>query len=388
MTAIASAIAIALATGCGGASTQHVVDVSSAEGLFASRAEGARALTPTLVAEAKLELEAARRAVAEGDEATAALRAQRSIAAMQRAFVVARLTRASQEEALATAAAGASAEALQKLRAERARVDTEVDELEKKLHIAREIALPGESPATDPARAEARLRAARSLLAEARLLCGAARLVNTQAKGLDEAEAGLRAAGELIARGAPRVAGPRPTSARPGAAPHAREPVDVAGQSRVACLAVLTQARRATEAAARAPAEDPDVLFAELAAAAAQRAEAGPVRDERGVMRSYRDVFQGNELNEAGKQALAAAALVARAHASVSVQLVVHDADAATTPTSERRLEASLKALEANGVARERLRGDLAGNHLQIVPPSDAARRARNARLDVVFVHR
>jgi outer membrane protein OmpA-like peptidoglycan-associated protein len=376
---------------CGGTSTQRVADVTAAEGLYASRAEGARPLAPTFVAEAQLELEAARRAVTEGDEPTAAIHALRSVAAMQRAFVVARLARAKQEEATASADAGAADGALKALRAERARVDADVDDLEKKLFIAREAALPAESAGADAARAAARLRAASSLLAEARLLCGAAHLLDPSplhpAAALTEAEARVAEAGSAIAKGPPpkTIKPPAPVSA--SAAP--REPIDAAARARVACLAALTQARRTGSAAGQtAGTPDPDLLFSELSAAAAQRGAPGPVRDERGTMLTLRGAFQATELTEAGKQAVMAAALVARAHPGVALQVVVHEADPASAATSGKRLEAALRLLESSGVAKERIRGDAPGASLPVVAPTDAARRARNARLELVFVGR
>ena len=386
--AAATALALGLLACGGGASTPRVADVTSAEGLYAARAEGARPLAPTFVAEAKLELEAARRAVAEGDEATAAIHAQRSVAALQRAFVVARLARAKQEEGAAAADADAAAGTLKALRAERARVDADVDELEKKLFIAREAALPAESAAADPARAAARLRAAGSLLAEARLLCGAAQLLDPKAAALTEAEARVAEASAVLAKGPPPKAS-KPTAPAPAGAA-LREPIDAAARARVACLAALTQARRASAApgGAGGAAPDPDLLFSELSAAAAQRSAPGPVRDERGTLLTLRGAFQGTELTEAGKQAVAAAALVARAHPGVGLQVVVHEADPASAATSGKRLESTLRVLEAGGVPRERLRGDTPGASLPVVAPTDGARRARNARLELVFVGR
>lgn len=373
--------ALALALGaCGGASTQHVPEVASAESLFSgARAEGASSLAPTFVAEAKLELEAAKRAVAAGDEVTAGLHAQRSIAAMQRAFVVARLARATREESDAHAAATDNQVALRKVREERARADAEVETLEKKLHIAREASLPAESGATDPARAVARLRAATSLLAEARLLCGAARLLDGQAKGLPEADAAIAEADALVAGKAAK-----PTSA--GARP--KQPIDAAATARVACLSALSNARRAGDQSRVS--EDPDVLFSELSAQASKKTppEAGPVRDERGVVLTLRDAFRGDELSDAGKQALASAALVGRAHPNVSVQVVVHESEANAVATSEKRVASALKALESGGIPKTKLRGDTAGTSIALVASGDPAKRARNARLDVVFVTR
>ena len=369
----------ALTVGCGGASTHYVPDVATAESLAKGpRAESAKALAPNLVAEASLELTEAKKYVEAGDEVTAALHAQRSVAAMQRAFVVARLAKASADETQAKAASADASAALQKTHAERAKVEADVDELEKKLRIAREVALPPESGATDPARAAARLRAAASLIAEARLLCGAARLLDPQAKGLAEAEAAVTDAdAQLKGPAKPAASGKKPL-----------EPIDAAGRARVGCLAALTQGRRGTgESSQRA--EDPDVLFAELSASAAQRTPSSlPARDERGVMLTFRDVWKGSDLTESGKQALAQVSLVARAHANVGVQLVVHESEARPAAETQKKIDTALAALEAGGVTKARLRGENAGASINVVSPADSQNRARNARLDVVFVTR
>lgn len=372
-TTFALVAALTLAA-CGGASTMHVPDVATAEGVVASpQAEAARSLAPTFVQEANVELAAARKAVAEGDEVTASLRAQRAIAAIQRAYAAARLARATREETDATDTARKHEAALRALGHERARVDADVDTLEKKLHVAREAALPAESGKTDSGRAVARLRAATTLTAEAALLCGAARLIAPQAKTLADADAALADAEAAIA-GKPR------STDRP------KEPIDVAAIARVKCLAALSAARTAS----RDKAEDPDVLFSELSAEAAQKAPPGPspTRDERGVVLTLHDAFRGTDLTEAASASLAAAARVARAHPQVLVQVVVHEADPSGASTSGRKVEAALAALERAGVPKAHLRGESAGARIAIVASNDTARRAKNARVDVVFVTR
>ena len=365
---------------CGGASSQNVPDVASAERLLAApQSQSAAPLAPTFIAEAQLELAEAKRAVTAGDDIGAALHAQRSIASMQRAFVVARLARAEKEDMEARAAETEHAASLRRIREERAKVDAEVDALEKKLHIAREASLPSESGgAGDTGRAVARLRAAETLLAEARLLCGAARLLDPQAKGLAEAEASIADAEGLVAGKPSKVA---TASGRP------RQPIDGAAVARVSCLSALSGARRTADRG-----DDPDVLFSELSAQAAAKSPPGPgpTRDERGVVLTLRDVFRGNEvtLTDAGKQALASAALVARAHPAVSVQVVVHEAEPGAVASSTKRAEAALQALESGGVPKARLRADTAGTNIAVVASGDPSKRARNARVDLVFIAR
>jgi hypothetical protein len=293
---------------------------------------------------------------------------------MQRAYAAARLARAVREETEASDLARKNEAALRALGNERARVDADVDTLEKKLHVAREAALPAESGKADTGRAVARLRAATTLTAEAALLCGAARLIAPQSKALSDADAALADAEGAIAGKAPRSAD------RP------KEPIDVAAVARVRCLAALSAARMAD----RDKAEDPDVLFSELSAEASQKSPPGPspTRDERGIVLTLHEAFRGTDLTEAAAASLAAAARVARSHPHVLVQVVVHEADAAAAGTSGRKVEAALTALERAGVAKARLRGESAGARIAIVASNDASRRAKNARVDVVFVTR
>ncbi len=365
---------------CGGASSGHVASVADAERMTRSApAEDAALLAPQVFAEAKAEIELARRSIATGDDVTAQIHGERAIAAYQRSLVLARLSRATRDEEASREELARSEELARKLRHDRSTVERDVDELEKKLRIAREAALPAASAASaDPARRAARHAAAVALAAEARLLCGAARLLDAHARGLAEAEKALGETDTTLAAG-PSKAPPRPRASAP-------EPIDLAGRARTRCLDVLAQARRPSGEANLH--DDPDVLFAELSASQASAGKPGPSRDERGVLITLRDAFRGDNLTDPSARTLGEVARVAQAHPQVAIQLVLHDADAAQGELARRRGESSVRTLKGAGLAENRIRVEHAGARIPLVDPSDAARRGRNTRLDVVFVTR
>src|SRR5262249_19195762 len=151
------------------------------------------------------------------------------------------------------AAAGDQA---RQLAASRAEVEREGQELDKKMKVIREAIAPAASGPADPQREAARLVAARALVMQARLRCGAARLVTSgDASALADAE-------KDVSTLEGQVEGARPTA-----------PIDGAARARAKCLDALTRARRAAAANA-----DTDALLGELSASAGF----DPSRDERG----------------------------------------------------------------------------------------------------------
>jgi flagellar motor protein MotB len=325
--------------------------------------EGAE-LAPETYARAEQERELARRADASGDELGSALHAERAIAAYGHALVVARLARAGTELAEAKKSLDDASAQGQGLDASRAKLEEDAAELEKRLQIARERLLPAPSAATSGEREAARLSAARSLAVEARLLCSAAGLVASDAAGLAEAAADVVKL-ELRLKDAAR--------AHPA-------PIDEATRARALCLDVLTRARRT------AGGDDgrADALLSELSASGGWE----PARDERGVVVTLRGLFLGARLTDGGMTKLKELGRVAAAHADFAIEVVVHDAQppAETDGLDARRAAAALEALVTGGAAAPRLRSELAGTGAPVADPNDARGRARNERLEVVFV--
>lgn len=328
-------------------------------------AKEAAALAPQAYARAETERGEAAKADKAGDQVAALLFADRAVAAYEHAFVLARLARASKENDEAQGALSTAADRTRELAASRQQVDAEADQLEKTLAVAREAQPTLASGPVDAKREGARLVAARALVAEAHLLCGSARLIAADGSGLADAE---KEAADL--------------DAQMDTKPHPA-PIDAAARVRAKCLEKLTAARRTSTVKATVP----DQLLAELSA----RGGLDPSRDERGVVVPLRDVFEGAALAKKAEPLVAELGRIAAAHPDVGVQVVVHDASAPSKAEADadvQRADALIKALTAAGAATDHVKGETVGARAPIVDPTDAAHRAMNARVDVVFVTR
>ena len=368
---IASAAAVA---GCA-SSPIHVPSLDEVQRVRATEAaqEGARG-APEVFARAEQEWHFAEAAHAAGDDVAAKLHAERAIAAYGHALVVARLAVALAQQADAQHALDDATGQEQSLEVSRSGLETEATELSERARIARERLLPAASEAATGDRAAARLAAARSLAIEGRLLCGAARLVATDATVVARAEAELATLEADLGHSSHK----RRIEHDAAADAVAVEPIDEAGAARAHCLDVLTRARRAGGEDGRA-----DSLLTELAASGTW----SPVRDERGVVVTLRGAFRGVELSDEGQASLKALGQVAAAHPGFAVQLVLHDAQPDVPVDSDaKRAEAMVKALVAAGASAPRVKAELAGARAPVVDPAEPAFRARNERVDVVFV--
>jgi len=320
-------------------------------------------------ARAEQERKLSQQAYEAGDDVAASLHADRAIAAYEHAFVLARLARATNDASDAKTANDAADAQADKLEATRVGLDHDAQGLEQQIVVARELLLPAPTGPADPAREAARLVAARALATQARLLCNAAQLLVPAATGLAEAQ---KAVVDLDAS-------LEPTAKRAAAATPL---IDVAARARAGCLDVLTTARRSADSTSTGLA---DSLLAELSAAGGW----DPVRDERGVVVTLRDAFHGASLTADGQKKLADLGRVAAAHPTFAVQVVVHDAappSAAEATDDQKRADAAVQALVSGGATAAKVKGETAGARAPVVAPSDAKARARNARLDVVFV--
>jgi flagellar motor protein MotB len=356
-----------LCAACGGA-TQSVPRLADAEKVRQTpAAQEAQRLAPQMFATGDAERVQARRAHDDGDDVAAVLYADRSIAAYEHAFVLARLARATKENDDAQSALTAAAAHARELSASRQQIDAEGERLEQQLAVAREAQPTVASGPADPKREGARLVAVRALVAEARLLCGSARLVAPDAPGLADAEKDVTALETQIEQ-----------------KPHPA-PIDLASRARAKCLHSLSSARRAAGGGGNPTSGD--ALLAELSASGGL----DPSRDERGVVISLRDLFEGKALGAHGQEKLGELGRVAAAHPDVGVQVVVHDANTPSKTDADADLERAdtvVKALVAAGAKGDHVKGEAVGAKAPIVDPGDAAHRARNARVDVVFVTR
>jgi len=153
---------------------------------------------------------------------------------------------------------------------------------------------------------------------------------------------------------------------------------------RARCLDVLTRARRA----AGDDADAADALLAELSASGGW----APSRDERGVVVTLHDAFQGAALTSEATGKLKELGRVASAHPGFALQVVVHDAQPPSDQgkTDGKRADAALQALvssgRGSGPSADKVKTELAGASAPLVDSSDTKARGRNERLEVVFV--
>lgn len=314
-------------------------------------------LAPQAFAEADAERALAKADYAAHEDISAELHADRAIAAYQRARMVARAARAMTENARAEAELAQKTDELLALETARKAAESDGAELEKRILIAREMRLPAPSGVGNAQREAARLEASRALVMQARLLCGAAKLVSAQTPvGLDVAVAQLEALDKRLDQN------PKPV------------PIDEAAKVRTTCLTFLTQARRVATQTTTA-----DVLLTELSAA-----NMSPSRDERGIIVTLRDAFRGAQVVPDALTKLEALGRVAAAHADLAVQIVVHDAVAQAG--GDERAKAVAAAIVKGGAKADRLATVMAGTRVPVVDPSDLRNRGRNARLELVFV--
>ena len=365
--AFAALIGLTAASGCG-ASTMRVTSLDQLERVRASDAVKASSVqAPAVFARAERERELAREAHAEGDDVAANLHAELAIAAYGHAGAVTRLASAIANLADSQKTVDDATAQEQALAAARAKSELEAQDIERRAQEARDRLLPVHSAEGIADRDAARSSAARSLAVEARLLCGAARLVSADAPGLAEAD------GEVAALDA-KVGAPSTSGAGSSA------PVEGAGAARAHCLGVLTRARRASSHGDG----QSDTLLAELSASGGW----DPTRDERGVVVTLRGAFTGTKLTDRGEAKFEQLGRVAATHPNVGVQVVVHDAQAPAVRDEgdAERADAAAKALVAGGAQAGRVKTERAGARAPVVDPNDGRLRARNERVDVVFI--
>jgi len=329
------------------------------------RARGVTSQESALAPEAFAEADAIRaRASADyqaGEDVSASLEAEQAIAAYQRARMVARRARATTELTHAEGELATKTDELRSLEDARRAADRDGEELVKRVAIAREMRAPAPSGPADAKREVARRQAARALSTQARLLCGAAKLLGAPAHDLDDAAQKLDDLDKRLEQTQKAV------------------PIDTAAALRTTCLSLLTQARHAARTSASSATTATDVLFSELSAAGLS-----PTRDERGVVVTLHDAFQGRALAPAAAPKVESLGRVAAAHADLAVQVVVHDAF--PQPAGDDRAKSAAAALAKGGAKPDRIATFMAGTRAPIADPNDPRVRTRNARLEIVFV--
>ncbi|HVY48449.1 MAG TPA: hypothetical protein VHB21_21320, partial [Minicystis sp.] len=334
-----------------------------------------KAFAPAAFAHAEKLRAEARDAFDHGDPSGAQILAEHALAAYAHAQALARIARAERGAVDSDAKLKRAEGELGGLEAEQAHAAADADALELQIRVTRDAQAVVPSGKVDPERERARLAAARSLALQARLLCAAARLLTTTPGG--EASAARAAADPKIAAqlaDATSAVDKLDDKLKPSAT---LAPIDEATRARAGCLAALTLVRRAATPVSRAPGVG-DALLAELAAGAL-----APSRDDRGVVVTLRDAFHGESLTPDAEKKLKDLARVAAAHPAFPVEVVVHGG---TPKGDEARAAAVAKALSAAAPGGKlRIEPVAAASASPVVDPAGPS-RARNARVEIVFV--
>jgi outer membrane protein OmpA-like peptidoglycan-associated protein len=157
-----------------------------------------------------------------------------------------------------------------------------------------------------------------------------------------------------------------------------RTPIDDATRLRSACLSELTRARRPAQSGA------PEGGKADTLLELLGKAQFEPVRDDRGVVVSLRDLFDGETVKASVTDRLTALAQVAHEHADFPVLVVVHSGRGGASRRDAARAEAVGKLLRDGGAAHVEVR--TAGDTLPVAPSKPPSVDKRNERVEVVFV--
>jgi len=348
-----------LAAGCAPGVGRSPALAQAERALGSDEAKNDKSLAPRAHARAQEALAEGQRADAAGDGTAAELHAERALGHLAEAAAISRSARATTDLARLGADLARLEDEAERAKVARTDLEREIGTLDLKLRIAKELALPSPGPAATKERDDARRKAIGALATEARLLCGAARLLGAPAESLDGLEAD--------------AAGLPPKAAGAGDKTALGPVLDQATRLRAQCEAKLTGARRAG-------AETADADMSQLSGAGFS-----PSRDERGVVVTLRPSWRDATLSEADGKKLAALGQIAKA-SSVPVQVVVHEARAAAPSRAEQRVAAITKALGQGGLDASRIATLNAGMNAPLVDPSDARLSSRNERVDVVFV--
>lgn len=290
--------------------------------------------------------------------AASSILAERALVAYERSAVLARIAKAALVGETAKQQLARWEEELRTLDAEQARLTADVEALELRVKVLKDAEPLAPAGKADPEREAARRTAAREILADARLLCAAARMVEPRAPGADEADAEVGRAETALG-----------TAGRTAA-------IDEARRARSRCLTVLTSTRRAATQTATVNA---DQVLAELSA----RGGMAPMRDERGVIVT---MTPEQVAPRHPKGALEEAAAVAVAHPEVPVLVVAWPRDPAGAADQSKARQAGegvVSSLTSAGVKAERIKLEVATTPY---PSARPRRGPASDRFELVFV--
>lgn len=320
----------------------------------------ASSLAPQAYLSAEKVRREAEQAFADGDRQSSEILAEQAIALYARADALARLARSDERRTDAATQAEQTLRELATIEEAQRRVAAEADDLEMRVRVVRDAQPLAPSEPASAEREAARLSAARTISSQARLLCTATRMLGAETKEITDAWNALDALDASMA-------------SKPK-----RSPIDEAMRLRSTCLAELTRARRPVQS------RTPESAKADTLLELLGKANFEPIRDDRGVVVTLRDVFEGQALKAAGSERVAALAQVAHEHPDFPVLVVVHSARGGSAKRDAARAEAVSKALRDAGAPRVEVR--TAADTLPVAPTRPASADKRNERAEIVFV--
>ncbi len=326
----------------------------------APSAKDAAAFAPQMLAHAQSLRRQANEAYEAGDITGATTFAERSIVAYERAAMLTRLARAKKVAEEAEQTLASMEEKQRELDAEKRRLEADIASIDQLIRVVKDAQPLTPSPKSDHSREMARLKAARSIIVDARLLCMAAKLLNKPIQGLNQANARVAELEELLTKW------PKPA------------PIDETLRARAQCLSLLTLARRSGSSLT-----PPDVVLTELSAFP----NVQPIRDDRGVV----VVIQGDvDRSSLAKARIEAVANTAKKFVQFPILVVGHTRakpSRTTQQTARQRSQAVVDALLAAGISKTRIDTTFAGPHLPIThDPLPPPRNSENDRVEMILV--
>jgi outer membrane protein OmpA-like peptidoglycan-associated protein len=323
-----------------------------------------RELVPQADARAEKLYADAEAAWRKGQTASAEILGERAIVAYSDTRELARIVRV-ERRILETSAAVHEVElSLLKLESDQKKAAAEAADLEAQLRVEREAEAIADPKLSTPDREQARLVAAKTAIAHARLLCITAKLLSgRESPSGNDVTAALSEVDEVEAK---LAAGKFPVSLRD------------AMRARSRCQQLLAEVRRPTRLSSPTS-EQPDQLFVELT-------EAGyaPSRDDRGIVVTLNDAFVGDGLDKQLVPKLTDLGRLAQSHDQTPLLVVTHSKKGDPKPSDQQRADAVAAKLQQAGV--KNLQAQAVGGRLPIAQNSDLGAARRNERLEVIFV--
>lgn len=330
----------------------------------------AQQLAPTVHAKAeKLRAEAELAYEAE-DLAGSQILAEQALAAYEEAVAVARVARAEERRVAALAEIEDKRGRLTTVDAKLQQVEAAVRAADKRLEALRELEPVTPSGPANRERDKARAAAVATLRLEAQLLCGASELLaRTRAadEGFARPDEALKKATESLGKLEATLSG-EPTAA----------PIDQARRARADCLAALSAVRRAKGGTATHHGDSDRLL-----AAASSRSLGTPRRDDRGVVLTFRSIFDRDDLNPSGSEAVAAVGEIAAEHRGFPVMVILHHA---SDDAAWRRRGAALVEALRSELGAERVADPVSAGGADPLVDPEGRYASRNERIEIVFV--